>query len=495
MAGFWSTINLVFKALFTDTSSTHVSREALFAADTTASTDARLICGVAEFGGDPDRQVSDWLLTALQDVPGVALEGVEGAFKVSNEGPDPYHGVRDAHFKALNSASRRDCDSVFWGEVLPDRAQIRVRFSTRNGVLATHELFLPLVHVFNLPATADASAAAQILLGIEALRCAPVGAERGLELARLSSRLEDLQDRINRGDRLDQAGTGVVTAYAWGAMVLAETGDRSYCLTAIKVLEPLSAACLTQPAGQEQDAENPDAMPSTGLAGADSLTPETTALLALYGCLLNWSMVSNASDRAGETAIEIWKLLERRFEYMAGAQTAQALCHARLGEACVAVARHTEDVRRADDGINHFRKSIGLIKVKTQAALYAQTAYGLGDAMIAHGELSEIGVPYDKVIPVFQAALKVCSRRDNPYLWGRAMFALASAQSAFGWEEKDRSMLTMARNNFAHAHQALDEAGARGAARAASGGYMRAENMLEKIGPDAPDTMTQKAAS
>ena len=211
------------------------------------------------------------------------------------------------------------------------------------------------------------------------------------------------------------------------------------------------------------------------------IDPEKSAILALYGTLLNWSMISNMNAGSAKEAIGIWKLLERRFELMAGTPVSRAVAIAKLGEAMMIHAKEIDDIETVEAANGHCRRALALINSRAHTVLYAQTAYGLAETVVAHSTISGISIPSEQVIPVFQAALKVCSRRDNPYLWGRAMFALGSVQFSVGASDKDIKLIGQARMNFSQAYDAFDEAGARGAARAASSSYTRSENIMHQL--------------
>lgn len=165
-----------------------------------------------------------------------------------------------------------------------------------------------------------------------------------------------------------------------------------------------------------------------GVADLSLIDPERSAIMALYGTLLNWSMVSNMNARSGATAIGVWKLLERRFELMAGTPVSRAIAIGKLGEATMIHAKEIDDIEMAETASGHYRRALGLVNAKAHTVLYAQIAYGLAESVVAQSTIGSVGVVAEQVIPVFQAALKVCSRRDHPYLWGRAMFALGSVQ-------------------------------------------------------------------
>ena len=218
-----------------------------------------------------------------------------------------------------------------------------------------------------------------------------------------------------------------------------------------------------------------------GVADLSLIDPERSAIMALYGTLLNWSMVSNMNARSGATAIGVWKLLERRFELMAGTPVSRAIAIGKLGEATMIHAKEIDDIEMAETASGHYRRALGLVNAKAHTVLYAQIAYGLAESVVAQSTIGSVGVVAEQVIPVFQAALKVCSRRDHPYLWGRAMFALGSVQFSLGAAEKDLKTISHARMNFSQAYDAFDEAAARGAARAASGSFTRAENMMHQL--------------
>ncbi len=123
-----------------------------------------------------------------------------------------------------------------------------------------------------------------------------------------------------------------------------------------------------------------------------------------------------------------------------------------------------------------------MINARVHGPLYALIAYGLADAIVSSATIRDVTIPDTQVVPVFQAALKVCTRRDHPYIWGRIMFALATVYLTNGNLHKDIEMLTHARMSYSQAYEAFNEAGAKGAARAASGGFTRSENFLSQLG-------------
>ncbi|MBO9506609.1 hypothetical protein [Thalassospira sp. A3_1] len=506
MAGFWSMVGLVFKSIFT---TGEMVEDGSAPADMPGDRVEPCLYAIAHFvpedpSGTPlPDQAGDWLKRTLSDIPDTAALMLGRHVAINTDIADAFQAVREAHAGVLNLARRQDATAVFWGQTNPDTGGLDVHFS--NDLLASplYELLLPLVHSFRQPQHKDTAAALHILLTCELLARARGHDQRALQVARLTSHLADLQERINNGESFDDVGQGVATAYAFGAVMLAETGERSYCVSAIRTIEPIVREFLTmaaeppkevkkakQPAGllhervtQQQTVETVAKTEDMlrGIGDLSLINPERSAVLALYGTLLNWSMVSNMNARSGATAIGLWKLLERRFELMAGTPVSRAIAIGKLGEAMMIHAKETEDIEMAQTASGHYRRALGLVNAKAHTVLYAQIAYGLAESVVAQSSIGSIGVPAEQVIPVFQAALKFCSRRDHPYLWGRAMFALGSVQFSTGAAEKDIKLISQARMNFSQAYEAFDEAAARGAARAASGSFTRAENMLHQL--------------
>ncbi|AJD53878.1 hypothetical protein SAMN02744133_101206 [Thalassospira xiamenensis M-5 = DSM 17429] len=506
MAGFWSMVGLVFKSIFTAGETVENGSASVDGPDERVEP---CLYAVAHFvpedpSGTPlPDQVGDWVKRTLSDIPDTAPLSLGRHFTISTDIADAFQAVREAHAGVLNLARRQDATAVFWGQTNPVNGLLEVHFSNDMLVSPLYELLLPLVHTFRQPQHKDTAAALHILLTCELLARARGRDLRALQVARLASHLDDLQERINNGENFADVGQGVTTAYAFGAVMLAETGERSYCLSAIRAIEPIVRQFLTLVTETPKDSktikkptgllnervvqqETVETISKTedmlrGVADLSLIDPERSAIMALYGTLLNWSMVSNMNARSGATAIGVWKLLERRFELMAGTPVSRAIAIGKLGEATMIHAKEIDDIEMAETASGHYRRALGLVNAKAHTVLYAQIAYGLAESVVAQSTIGSVGVVAEQVIPVFQAALKVCSRRDHPYLWGRAMFALGSVQFSLGAAEKDLKTISHARMNFSQAYDAFDEAAARGAARAASGSFTRAENMMHQL--------------
>jgi len=240
--------------------------------------------------------------------------------------------------------------------------------------------------------------------------------------------------------------------------------------------------------GESLDADNAGAQEvplSTlldGISDFSKINPRTVAALALYGALVNWSLIANLKARSGALSIAIWRMLERRIELSMGSPVDRALSICKLGEAMVLTGKDKEDAKLVDKGAAHYRRALGMINARVHGPLYATIAYGLAEAIVSSATIRDVTIPDTQVVPVFQAALKVCARRDHPYIWGRIMFALATVYLTNGNLHKDIEMLTHARMSYSQAYEAFNEAGAKGAARAASGGYTRSENFLSQLG-------------
>ncbi|OSQ49955.1 hypothetical protein [Thalassospira alkalitolerans] len=506
MADFWSMVGLVFKSMFVagetvDDDSLPIKGLAkpenicLYAIAPFAANDPSGTAALDPFG--------QWLQKVLSDIPETAAVALDRHIVVNADVADPFLGIREANSGALNQARRQDASAVFWGRNNAEARLLDVHFinDTLNSPL--YELLMPLVHSFRQPQHKDTAAAMRVLLVCEMLSQARGHDRRALQIAQLVSHVEDFQERIKNGEYFTDVGQGVATAYALGVVMLAETGERSYCVTAIRVLKPIVRNILKKIGEQPKEAKPEQkatgllnqraALPqATGtvtkiedllrnVADLALIDPEKSAILALYGTLLNWSMISNMNAGSAKEAIGIWKLLERRFELMAGTPVSRAVAIAKLGEAMMIHAKEIDDIETVEAANGHCRRALALINSRAHTVLYAQTAYGLAETVVAHSTISGISIPSEQVIPVFQAALKVCSRRDNPYLWGRAMFALGSVQFSVGASDKDIKLIGQARMNFSQAYDAFDEAGARGAARAASSSYTRSENIMHQL--------------
>ncbi|MDP2699017.1 hypothetical protein [Thalassospira sp.] len=468
MAGLWSVLTQVVLSLFGDTTASGTRGATTPGPDDEGN--GRLRAMIAAFVGD-DSQLAGWLSDRLNSHQQYDLViGAQGFAPA--EGADPVQAWREAHFQALNAAARQDADAILWGDIDPAGKAIHLRFSNKATVAPGNDLLVPLVHVFKPSPTAALPQAARILLATEKLRRTVGGAERRLQMTRLQAEMQTIGEKIAAGDNPAGFEAGLATVFAFAAFVLAETGDRSACPAALKMIEPLTMPFMPSASGK----------PVTVVA-TTSLSVADTALLALYGGLLNWSMISDVSDRSGKMAMEVWQILVRHFEFLPGATTAQALCHSNLGEASIACGKTSGDGDLITAGMASYRRAIGLINPKTQPGIYARAAYGLGEALVAHSDIEQVDATRDQAIPIFQAALKVCPKRDYPYLWGRAVFALATVQSHKGrGAQQDASLLQSARNNFIQAQYSFEEAGALGAARAAHGGYLRMETLIDQAG-------------
>ncbi|WP_297021976.1 hypothetical protein [Thalassospira sp.] len=514
MAGFWSMVGLVFKSLITGAETVDDMGDGV-GHGLTAS-DVLCQYGVARFspdktnaqiGGETSDEITDIVMAALSSVPESAGIRVDQFFSPNPDAADPFQAIREAQLGVLNLAHRKDADTAFWG-----------RQDTRNGHLdlymvsdaltsSLYDLMLPQVYSFRQPTHADVSEALRVLLNAQLVLKSRGGEQRALQIARLSAIMEDLQDRVLGGDVFSQAGSGAALAYGFGAFVLSETGDRSYCGSALRVMEPYIRQMISEiadkPVAAAGKTEAPTGLKGETLSGATAdqtnheaqttelldrvsdfskVNPRTTAALALYGALVNWSLVANLKARSGELSIAIWRMLERRIELSMGSPVDRALSICKLAEAMVLTGKDKENSKLVDKGAGHYRRALGMINARVHGPLYATVAYGLAEAIVSSATIRDVTIPDTQVVPVFQAALKVCARRDQPYIWGRIMFALATVYLTNGNLHKDIEMLTHARMSYSQAYEAFNEAGAKGAARAASGGYTRSENFLSQLG-------------
>lgn len=519
MAGFWSAVGLVIKSLFAGQEAKGHSADVVTPDAATREPEPSHSYAIARFSdgaatnseaGTPTRSpepdaIADILARHLGSIPESQAVLIDHYFGPDPDVADPFVALREVQLGVLNAAHYRDAAMAFWGRQNDANGQLEIHLISDELASSLYELIMPLTHCFTLPEHHDTAESARILLCTELLHRARGSEKRSLQMARLTSHLDDIQERIQKGDTVTQAGPGVVTAYAFAAYVLAETGDRSYCATAIRVIEPCIRQML-KAAGDVPVSKAPvKAKSSSGLLGEgvqqkeivvkeasteeliaaisdfDKVDCQQTAILALYGGLVNWSLVSNMQSGTGTLAVALWTFLVRRFESTGGsaADCAAAIC--RLGEALVAYGKETENAKLSDMGAAQFRRAIGMINSRLHAPLYAIAAYGLAESLVASALINDIHIPDEQVIPVFQASLKVCNRRDHPYIWGRTMFALATVQLTNGSNGKDEKLTGHARVSFSHAYQAFIDAGAKGAARAASGGYTRSENMLSQL--------------
>ena len=529
MAGFWSVVGLAIKSLFAGQDANgHTGDDVTSDSDvTTSEPEPSYRYAIARFSGanpananpanasaaagatptspeQPDA-IANILSRSLASIPDSQVVLVNQFFAPNPDVADPFQAIRETKLGALNVAHQRDAQAMFWGRQNDVTGQLEVHLISDELASSLYGLIMPLTHCFKLPEHHDTTEALRILLSAELVHQARGSEMRSQQMARLTSHLEDLLERIQKGDTFDAAGPGVATAYAFAAYVLAETGDRKYCATAMRVIEPQIRQILKAAGDQPVEKATVKAAAPSGLLGEklhhkevvvkeasteeliagisdfDKVDCQKTAILALYGGLVNWSLVSNMQAGTGTLAIALWKFLVRRFELTGGsaADCATAIC--RVGEALVAHAKETENAKLADSGVVQFRRAIGMISNRSHAALYAIAAYGLAESIVASALINDIHIPDEQVIPVYQASLKVCARRDQPYIWGRTMFALASVQLMNGSQGKDAKMTGLARVSFSQAYEAFTDAGAKGAARAASGGYTRAENMLSQL--------------
>ncbi len=513
MAGFWSMVGLVIKSLITGNETVEYDGET---AEEIAAEDTSYVYAIARFsaakpalaGGPlPSDGFAEMIAASLTKIPESRAIRVEQYFAPNPDTIDPFQAMREAQLVVLNTGKRADADAIFWGQQDPATGDLDVHLISEPLVSSLYDLMLPITYVFRQPDHPDVAEALRILLAAALLLQSRGGEQRLLHISRLSSCLENFQDRINQGDKLTAVGSGVVIAYAFGVFMLTETGDRSYCASALKVLEPQIRAILTN-AGETPKEIVKQRKASAGLLGEtkqhkeevakleevraedliarisdfSKINARSTAVLALYGGLVNWSLIGNLKARSGAVATGIWQLLERRFEQSVGSPVACALAICKLGEAMVASGKDAEDAKMVDEAGAQYRRALGMINNRTHAPLYSLTAYGLAESIVSSAAIKDVSIPDTQVVPVFQAALKVCARRDHPYIWGRIMFALATVQLTNGGLHKDMELLTSARRGFSQAYEAFVDAGAKGAARAASGGYTRSENALSQLG-------------
>ncbi|OKH87594.1 hypothetical protein [Thalassospira sp. TSL5-1] len=484
MAGFWSTLGLVIRAML-----------GLVPGQTAPSTlvsdgnqnggNGQGVCGVADFGLE-GLDLGASLKTLLADFPDYDVVAVSHRISISCDTPDPFYAVRDAQSLAWNAALRQNCTSLVWGHVSDDQKSLSLWFACRQNGFSPHELFLAQKYDFTLPLAEDFAEALKLLLLSERLGRADSAALRGENAARLAKALEAQQDRIRNQDFVEECGEGTSLAYATACLALAENGDRSWCQLGAEAIEPLIAACLGGDASLDRDALALH-ISRAGASGVENLRAEHVAVLALYGHLLNWASLGSSASRVPMMAVDIWRILLHRFEYAAGATVTKSICLLRLGEACCALARETRNDDLAEQAVNYLRRALGVCEANSHPVLYGLITYHLGDALIAHGKLIKTGVEFANIIPFFQATLKVCGRRENLYLWGRAMFALATVQAMQGREDRNIGILRTARMNFIQAQQNLEEAGARSAARTAVGGQMRVEAAIHEMAANGKD--------
>lgn len=512
MAGFWSIVGLVFKSLITGSETVDDMGDG--AGEDLAADDVLCRYAIARFsavdtnahvGADPADNVSELVAAALKSVPESSAIRINQFFSPNPDATDLFQAMREAQLGGLNMAHRKDSDTLFWGREDPGSGHVDLHMVSDALASSLYDLMLPLTYCFRQPTHADVSEALRVLLTAQLVLKSRGGEQRALQIARLAAILEDLQDRVLAGDIFSQAGAGVALAYGVGAFILSETGDRSYCVSALRVMEPYIRQMMSDIAGKTEAADGKTAAPtgqkSEAADGNDQGTqenqlsdilnrisdfskvdPHTMAALALYGSLVNWSLVANLNARSGPLAIAIWRMLERRTELSMGSPVDRALSICKLGEAMVLTGKDKEDAKMVEKGAGHYRRALGMINARVHGPLYATIAYGLAEAIVSSATIRDVTIPDTQVVPVFKAALKVCTRLDQPYIWGRIMFALATVYLTNGNLHKDIEMLTHARMSYSQAYEAFNDAGAKGAARAASGGYTRSENFLSQLG-------------
>ncbi|WP_430473919.1 hypothetical protein ACQ0MK_18895 [Thalassospira lucentensis] len=514
MAGFWSMVGLVIKSLITGNETVENDEDT---AEEIAAEDTSYVYAIARFsaakpavagGPQASDQFANLIAANLTKIPESRAIRIEQYFSPNPDAVDPFQAMREAQLVVLNTGKRADADAIFWGQQDPATGDLDVHLVSEPLVSSLYDLMLPMTYVFKQPDHPDVAEALRILLAAALLLQSRGGEQRLLHISRLSSCLENFQDRINQGDKLATVGSGVAIAYAFGVFMLTETGDRSYCASALKVLEPqirriltdagdaptkevamqrkASAGLLGEAKQHKEEATNEAEVRAEDLIARISdfskINARSTAVLALYGGLANWSLIGSLKSGTGAVATGIWQLLERRFEQSVGSPVACALAICKLGEAMVASGKDAEDAKMVDNAGAQYRRALGMINNRTHAPLYSLTAYGLAESIVTSAAIKDVSIPDTQVVPVFQAALKVCARRDHPYIWGRIMFALATVQLTNGASQKDMDLLTSARRGFSQAYEAFGDAGAKGAARAASGGYARSENTLSQLG-------------
>lgn len=512
MAGFWSMVGLVIKSLITGNDAVIKDAEETAAGKPPAE-QPLCIYAIARFSGAEPASpvgmkttdhVAEKIARSLLDIPKSRSMMLDQLFVPNPDAVDPYQAMREAQLNVLNMGHRVDGDAVFWGQINA-MGGFDLHLVSDALTSSLYDLMLPLTHCFRLVDHPDIAEALKILLAAQLVFNSRGGEQRLLQIADLSALLENVQDRINQGEQFDDAGSGVATAYAFGAFVLSETGDRAYCASALGVLEPHIRKILEDAADPESEPVKaapraPSGLLEEALPQKDEVSRErttedlvarisdfskidakSTALLALYAGLVNWSLVANMKTRSASLAIRIWKMLERRFELSMGSPVDKALAICKLAEAMVVSGKETENAKLVEEGATQYRRALAMINNRAHAPLYAITAYGLAESIVAAAIVNDVTIPDTQVVPIFQAVLKICARRDHPYIWGRTMFALASVYLINGALQKDSGILTKARMGFAQTYEAFMDAGAKGAARAASGGHTRCDNLLSQI--------------
>jgi len=514
MAGFWSMVGLVIKSLITGNETSGDVTDSAY--ENAPGAEPLCLYAIARFGRpdasteggfQPSDPFAEMVARSLVDVPESNSVMLDQFFSPNPDTVDGFQAMREAQLNVLNMGRRVDADAIFWGQ---QNAFGGFDLHLVSDALTSslYDLMLPLTHSFRQVDHRDVSDALRILLAAQLLFKSRGGEQRLLQIARLTSYLEDFQERINRGEYFEAGGQGVATAYAFGAFVLTETGDRSYCASALRVLEPHIRKILSDAGDSPGDVPQAKARSSSGLLGealpqqkgeavvrelrTEDLVAQisdfarvdakSTALLAMYAGLVNWSLIANLKARSPALAIGIWKMLERRFELSLGSPVDRALAICKLAEAMVASGKDSEDAKMIESGAAQYRRALTMVNNRAHAPLYAITAYGLAEAIVSAAIINDVTIPDTQVVPVFQAALKICARRDNPYIWGRTMFALSTVYLTNGTVHKDVQMLSSARMGFSQSYGAFMDAGAKGAARAASGGFTRTENIISQLG-------------
>lgn len=506
MAGFWSMIGLVFRSLLTGAETVNQSGEA--AGESPVARDVLCRYGIARFvpakssirtGAMPADAIADMAVDALLSVHDTDAVRIDQYFIPDPDAADPFQAVREAQLGALNVGHRQDADTVFWGRQDPGTGYLDLYMISDALTSPLYDLLMYQVYHFRQTTHPDVAEALRLLLTSQLVLQSHGGEQRALQIARLGVILEDLQERVLRGDTFSQAGEGAAMAYGFAAFILSETGDRTYCASALRVMEPHIRKMVRDIAEKPAQIKDQDKVQAANAAmhhdvkeqtvdllkritDFSKVSPQITAALALYGSLVNWSLVANLNVRAASLSIAVWRILEQRIELSMGTPVSRGLSICKLAEAFVLTGKEKENAKFVEKGAAYYRRGLGVLNARLHGSLYAITAYGLAEAIVTSATIRDVTIPDAQVVPVFQAALKVCNRRDQPYIWGRIMFALATVYLTSGSLHKDREMLTHARMSFSHAYEAFTESCARGAARAASGGYTRSENLLSQLG-------------
>ena len=365
MASFWSMLGLVFKSLITGTE--NIDDDADGAGDLLATDDVLCRYGIARFrpadmnaqiGANSADEISEIIMAAVASVPDSEGVQIDQFFSPSADAADPFLAIREAQLNVLNFAHRKDADTIFWGRQDNSNGHLDLYLVSDALTSSLYDLMLPQTYSFRQPSHPDVAEALRILLTGQLVLNSRGGEQRALQIARLAAILEDLQDRILGGEVFSQAGAGAALAYGFGAFILSETGDRSYCASALRVMEPYIRQMVSDIADKPESASVKKAAPTGqkggSLAGNDQgaqdsslselldrvsdfskVGPRKTAALALYGALVNWSLIANIKARPGELSIAIWRMLEHRIELSMGSLVDRALSICKLGEAMV----------------------------------------------------------------------------------------------------------------------------------------------------------------